>query len=140
MFCKHNSLITATLITIFLTIVAGCKTGKKVTLNNGVLQQIDLPSQSIFVSCIRCSCISDYLRSSAARAEIGDIAVYCDTTCSSGFLQKNIIHINQSLLDSIYEKNYNMILIRKNDRSKDTYAKLLRTEDNFSQEIKKFFQ
>lgn len=80
--------------------------------------------KGIMVSCFKCSWIDPLLGALAAQKV--SIAVAGDSLCLKRY-KGHFVHVSQSLIDSIYERNYNAILFRK--KHGDYEFLLLKTED-----------
>lgn len=109
--------------------------------NSELLKKNTNSDEGIIVSCIRCNCVieelTDYYKSN--KNIESKIQLYADTNCLKPFSKKKINFLSQKVLDSVYEKNYNLILFKR-DRDKYDY-KLVKTEDalKFMQIAKAFF-
>ncbi len=125
--------------TFIFTNISSCSNSE---FNFDLLKNNINSEEGIIVSCIRCTCVVEELDSYYLVNDnfVTKVPLYADTNCLQPFLKKKINHLNQRVLDSIYEKNYNLILFK---REGSTYNfKLVKTEDaiKFPQIAKAFFE
>ena len=108
---------------------------------SGFNSTIDLPSTSgIILSCVRCTCIADDLKKYIEKHRGNDsYAIYGDTNCLKKISNYPIVHLPQKKLDSIYERNYNMIFFRSTEQGNK--FRLIKTEESadFEEIAKSFF-
>lgn len=87
-------------------------------LDLGLLAQRFEAQKGIIVSCIRCSCVSEDLKDYLVNGNNTHyITIYGDSACVKNILLTRPVHIKQSLIDSIYEANYNLMLYKKEKSS-----------------------
>lgn len=113
-------------------LLCSCMTSLK--LDEELLRR-SCPSESgIIISCTRCSCIQEDLAAFLSDGPpMTSLQLYGDTNCVKNSVYSNLRHLSQQTLDSIYEKNYNLLLFRKENLK--VKVKLLKTEE--SSELKR---
>jgi uncharacterized C2H2 Zn-finger protein len=94
---------------------------------------------AIILSCTRCHCVIDFLKD-YSRLSKNKIPIYTDTNCASTKEIKHFSFISQNAIDSIYERNYNILLVRKENEK--LTSRLLKTEESnsFEKIIDEFFK
>lgn len=83
----------------------------------------------LILSCIRCGCFVDLFKSNNPKVNdaLKNYDIFSDSTCSSHTIFKQKVnHISSKIIDSIYEENYNVIIIKK--KNERYIAKLIETE------------
>lgn len=126
------------LITLVSYLVLSC--GEKITdYDKSLLLKSGVGNRGIIISCIRCGCIDEFISSESFRRYKKDIPVVIDSTCKRTLTELPSTHLSQILLDSIYEKNYNMIFFSFDSKTNSLKFKLIKTDDNFFKELKSFF-
>ncbi len=125
---------------LFATLSISCNTKRKMILDTifakSSLQNIET---GIIISCTRCSCVDEYFSDENFKRILAKkIIVLCDTTCLDKSKHKYVVHYPQLSLDSLWEMNYNAVLLKKDDNN---YRFInLKTGDNFENKIYSFFK
>jgi hypothetical protein len=136
-----------TVFVLFLFILwESCINKKKenniLTVNYSVLRNQD-NKPLLFISCLRCSCFNNVLNTLYKKTPelLQRFTIYADSSCSGVFLFNSIIHHQpQSYLDSLFEENYNLVVIKK-DNSGSYFTRLIETaESDRTPEILNQFQ
>ena len=125
----------------FLSIIislASCNQ-KKIDIKDQFVEKYITSNKAIIVSCIRCECVKDFMKD-YSRLSKNKIPIYADSNCIQQNEIYNFIQLSQKNIDSIYQRNYNMILIRKENGK--NYARLLSSEQSpyFEKIITEFFK
>ncbi|MCP9752745.1 hypothetical protein [Ferruginibacter sp. HRS2-29] len=94
-------------------------------------------SHGMIISCFRCSCIDNYLtKERISFFNQKGIVILADTGCVLAGAA-NTIYFPQKDLDSLWERNYNVLLFKKQH---DEYIfDHLKTEYDLSKKTKSFF-
>lgn len=126
---------------LILLLFSGCWSAGKTKTHGSFDQQVlarhTNSNKGLIISCYRCSCIDEFM-SVFARQGV-QIQVFADSTCFKG-KPARLSHLDQLVIDSLYEENYNAILFRKKGGGYE--FKILRTEDadNFAGIGEEFFR
>jgi hypothetical protein len=130
------------LIFIITAIAANsCDTTKKVPFHKEAVVK-NIPTQkSILLSCYRCGCVTSALQSFAAIPDPKrEITIYADSACGMDNRGIPFTQLSQRIIDSIYLRNYNAILVYQ--KGKDIRWRLLTTDESedFLNITRKFFR
>ncbi len=117
--------------------IASCN-NNQLKLDMVVVDKYIKEPKAIIICCTRCQCIKDFLKD-YSRLSKNHIPIYGDSNCTSTKEVARFTHLSQKSIDSIYERNYNMILIRKENNR--LFTKLMKTEEqaSFEKDINQFF-
>lgn len=130
--------IAKVLSLIFLTTMGACN--DNVGINKIVFLEHIKSEKSIILSCTHCSCVTSFLNSiDFYNDKSNSIIIYADSNCIGTQNKFQYKQLNQSVIDSIFENNYNIILFKKAGRKINKI--LLKTEqsNDFNSIFKKFF-
>ncbi len=123
---------------VFLMILlAGCSSRE--VFNSKLLhERVGGENRGIIISCVRCECMIQALHDN--NGVIDGISLFGDQLC----LARNTFNIktlSQKTLDTIFEKNYNIILFNFNTNNTFRY-RLIKTEESlkFREILKDFFK
>lgn len=111
---------------------------KSLKIEANIVEKYIKEPKAIIVCCTRCQCVNGFLKD-YSRLFKNNIPIYADSNCTSTREVAHFNHLSQRSIDSIYERNYNMLLIKKeNDKIR---TKLLKTEEQefFEKDINAFF-
>ena len=120
-----------------ILLLVGCSDQR--SFNSKLLhERVRGENKGIIISCVRCECMMQAL--SENNNVIDGISLFGDPLC----LSRNTLNfktLSQKSLDSIFEKNYNIILFNFDTNNKFRY-KLIRTEESlkFQEILKDFFK
>ncbi len=136
-----KSKLTNPIITILLLSMQSCQSayhGEQI--DSSIFGKRISSKIGLITSCIRCSCIDDIISSNEFITLFSDkIPIYADSNCFKPKGNQKVIHISQSLVDSVYEKNFNLILF-KYEKDK-LMVRILKTKeaDKFGKIFIQFF-
>ncbi len=118
---------------IFYFLLIGCKTSNKFTkiikINQNQAAKIINDKPVLIMSCIKCGCFIDVINDFEIKNPtlFNSYAFLTDKTCVSGL--KNVERfqqLNKATLDSLFEENYNVILVKR--KNNDFESLLIETE------------
>ena len=113
---------------IFFLLFFSCNnTTEKFDVN--IFSQYINSNKAIVVSCIRCECIMDFVKNRSK--EFSDkygVKMYADSSCHDKEDITGFLNIQQNVIDSIYERNYNLILFKKVNGK--VQMRVLKTEES----------
>lgn len=126
------------LLLVFLIFFQSCNMNR-LGIQKSIADRYIKEDEAIILSCTRCHCVIDFLKD-YSRLSKNNISIYADTNCNSRTEIKSLKFLSQGAIDSMYERNYNILLLRKKDEKLVT--KLLKTEESeqFEKIIDKFFK
>lgn len=93
--------------------------------------------QGVIISCIRCNCVLSDLEKVVKQNK--GVNLYGDTNCISPISGLDVRFLAQRTLDSIYDKNYNIILFKWNRHSKFLFKLVETNKSPDIQDIAKSF-
>lgn len=131
------------MVILYFFILIGLKScvPAKEDINTKVFNRNIKSEKSVILSCYHCSCVTSFLDSiDFDLKKYKSISVYTDTNCTSNKYRFKHSHLDQKILDSIFEDNYNAILFYKRNSKIDML--LLKTEQskNFKMIFDNFFK
>lgn len=112
----------------FVIIMLLTRCVSKPAFNIALLKQYAGPiREGVIISCTRCGCIDKTMKT-FKRTRKG-IAILADTSCFSG-MEYDVNFLSQDRLDSIFPRNYNIILFRWNSKGRFFY-RLIETREAY---------
>jgi hypothetical protein len=126
-------------LALSICLLLACK-HSKLRINKSLLLEYAGAEKGIIVSCIRCTCIDEIMAGYKKEILGLGVAVFADTTCVSQVSDIKYTYLSQSKIDSLYLRNYNMILFDISNGKNDYY--LIKTEEsnNFKSIVGDFFK
>ena len=113
---------------IFFFLISSCNK-KTEKIDTNIFNYYINSNKAIVLSCIKCGCIMDFVKNKSQDfvAKYG-VKLYADFSCNDKSDINGFLNIQQNIIDSIYDRNYNLLLFRKvNDR---VQMRVLRTEES----------
>ena len=124
-------LIKFILSLVILFSIASCTTTENIKWNTALLKNKFNEKPLLFIACVRCGCMIDALNKIFKKDStlLGKFVIYADTSCIRNIIfRKKVNHSSQTLLDSVYDENYSVILFKKQNNSIKHY--LIKTEES----------
>jgi hypothetical protein len=124
----------------FLILAIGSCKSSDLKIQTTELIKVANAERGIIVSCIRCKCVDEVLQNNYKGLIAFSITVYVDKKCRPNINELPFSDLSQEQIDSIYSRNYNMILFDISKGKQKYY--LLKTEEsgNFKEIFYKFFR
>ena len=112
-------------VIILFILLSGCSGTSKFD-SDLLAKRLQKKHKGLIISCIKCNCILEAFNEN--RDLLKDITIYGDSLCipKQNFVQFS--NLTQGTLDSVYEKNYNVILFKFGSNNNFKY-KLIKTEE-----------